>query len=115
MWCCSVLQCIQVRCSVLQRVAARSQLIKTLNIVKGRHELNEAEHYRQCVAVCCSVLQCVAVRCSALQCVAVRCSVLQRVAARTQMIGTLNIVKGNMSLMKPNAIVNGATSVEKIE
>jgi len=90
---------------VLQCVAVRSQMIKTPNIVKGKHELNEAEHHRQCVAVCCSVLQCVAVR----------CSVLQRVAARTQMIGTLNIVNGNMSLMKPNAIVNGATSVEKIE
>jgi len=34
----------------------------------------------QCVAVCCSVLQCVAVCCSVLQCVAVCCSVLQCVA-----------------------------------
>jgi len=42
------LQCVAVRCSALQRVAA-----------------------------CCSVLQCVAVRCSVLQRVAVCCSVLQ--------------------------------------
>ena len=36
--------------------------------------------YRECVAVCCSVLQCVAVCCSVLQCVAVCCSVLLCVA-----------------------------------
>jgi len=46
--CCSVLQCVALRCFALL-----------------------------CVAVCCSVLQCVAVCCSVLQCVAVCCSVSQ--------------------------------------
>jgi len=36
--------------------------------------------FKQCVAVCCSVLQSVAVCCRVLQCVAVCCSVLQCVA-----------------------------------
>ena len=36
--------------------------------------------FRECVAVCCSVLQCVAVCCSVWQCVAVCCSVLRRAA-----------------------------------
>jgi len=40
--CCSVLQCVVVRCSVLQH----------------------AVEVLQCVAVCCSALQCDAVRCS---------------------------------------------------
>ena len=48
--CRSVLQCVAVCCSVLQRV----------DILKS-----------QCIAVCCSVLQCVAVCYSVLQCVAV--------------------------------------------
>ena len=70
--CCSVLQCVAVRCSVLQ----------CCNVL-------------QCVAVCCrgvcvfdvddmiyscSVLQCVAMCCRVLQCVAFCCSELQRVA-----------------------------------
>jgi len=64
-----VLQCVAVRCSVLQCVAhiycPHAQ--KVLSLLR--------------VAVCCSILQCVAVQCiaccSALQIVAVRCSVLQ--------------------------------------
>ena len=62
--CCSVLQCIAVRCSVcsvLQRVAVEYSVL-------------------QCVAVCCSALQCVAVCCSVLQRVAACCSLLQCVA-----------------------------------
>ena len=60
----SVLQCVAVCCSVLQRVqvAVRCSAL-------------------QCVAVHCRALQCVAARCSALQHIAVRCSALQRVAA----------------------------------
>ena len=48
--CCSVLYCVTVRCSVLQRVAV---------------QVMDAEHL--ITQVCCSVLQCVAVRCIALQ------------------------------------------------
>ena len=43
--CCSAVQCVAVRCSVLLRAAVC---------------------VLQCVAVCCSVLQCVAVCCSVL-------------------------------------------------
>jgi len=56
-----VLQCVAVRCRVVQCVAVQeSQGIRMAN--------------RR--LVCCSVLQCVAVCCSVLQCVAVCCSVL---------------------------------------
>ena len=55
--CCSVLQCVAVRCSVLSWIYAEARHIALF----------------QCVAVCCSVLQCVAVCCSVLQCVAVCC------------------------------------------
>jgi len=57
----SVLQCVAVRCSVLQCVQCVPVRCSVL----------------QCVAVSCSVLQCVAVCCSVLQCVAVCCGVLQ--------------------------------------
>jgi len=60
--CCSVLQCVAVRCSVLHTA-------KDTSPVAARHPL-------QCAAVCCSVLQCVAVCCSVLQCIAVCCRVL---------------------------------------
>jgi len=62
--CCSVLQCIAVRCCVLQ--SCRSSI-----------NLGSRHFDWRCVAVCCSVLQCIAVCCSVVQCVAVRCCVLQ--------------------------------------
>ena len=54
-------QCVAVCCSALQYVAVRCSVL-------------------QCVAVCCSALQCVAVRCSVFQCVLVSSSMLQCVA-----------------------------------
>ena len=63
--CCSVLQCVAMTRSLLQRVTVQ--------------ESGWTSEFKLpwCVAVCCSVLQCVAVRCSVLQCVAAFCSVLQ--------------------------------------
>ena len=71
-----MLQCVAMRCSVLQRVvnfvsAPRANGIWICVFVAVFCNV------LQCVAVCCSALPCVAVGCSALQCVAVRCSVLQ--------------------------------------
>jgi len=61
--CCSVLQCVEVRCSALQCVAVRCSALQCNNLVESCHMYK-----------CCSVLQCVAVCCRALQCVAVHCS-----------------------------------------
>jgi len=60
----SVLQCVAVRCSMLQ-LSERGAICMPRSL-----------------ALSCSVLQCVAVRCSVLQCAAVawRCPALQRVA-----------------------------------
>jgi len=80
MCCCSMLQYVAVRCSILplglpcvifSRVFSMSFSAFVLACVV-------AVCYRvvQCFAMCCSALQCFAVRCSALQYVAVRCSVL---------------------------------------
>jgi len=66
-WQVCVVQCVAVRCTVLQWISKR-----TIRIV----------HERTGKYVCCSVLQCVAVCCSALQCVAVCCSVLQHPCCR---------------------------------
>ena len=82
---CSVLQCVVVRCSVLQvccsilQCVAVRQKFDTFLIrqIVWKYTL---PIQIPCLAVCCSVLQCVAVCCSVLQCVAVRCSVLQCVA-----------------------------------
>ena len=73
---CSVLQCVGVCCSVLQRTCQHA--IDDAGIFGWLRALQCA--IVECVAVCCSVLQCVTVCCRVLQCVAVRCSVLQRVA-----------------------------------
>jgi len=54
--CCSVLQCVAVRCS-----CCNDLLRLDLRRLKG------VKIVCRCVAVCCSVLQCVAVRCSVLQ------------------------------------------------
>ena len=56
----SVLQCVAVCCSVLQRVAVCYVAERDADLVQSL-----------CVPVCCSVLLCVAVCCSVLQCVAV--------------------------------------------
>jgi len=82
--CCSVLQCVAVRCGCILLV---SVLIKFVCC-------NALQCVVQCAAVCCSMLQCVAavfslylceelqpaVCCNVLQCVAMRCNVLQCVA-----------------------------------
>ena len=69
-----VLQCVAVRCSVLQWGCMGREFVSRPSYVCVR------ERRGLCVCVCCSVLQCVAVCCSVLYCVAVCCSVLQRVA-----------------------------------
>jgi len=69
------MQCVAVRCSVLQRVAVN--YTGKCNIICYSALQSVAVRYSalQCVAVRCSALQCVAVCCSVLQCVAVRCNV----------------------------------------
>jgi len=77
-----------VCCSMLQYIAARCSVI--LRCVAGNSSTG-AEDVLQCVAVCCSMLQYVAVCsprkglllkmcCSVLQHIAVCCNTLQRVA-----------------------------------
>jgi len=84
-----VLQCVTMRCSMLQRVVvctARGGLKSASSDVLVCDD--DAKFVAACcsmlqyVAACCSVLQCVAVHCSMLQCVAVRCNVLQCVPVR---------------------------------
>jgi len=82
-----------VRCSVLQRVAACCSLVQCVKKSIESEGLDEEDCRKrrcmlQCVAVCCSVLQCVAVCCSVLQCAAVCCSALQCVEER---IGTKRV------------------------
>ena len=70
--CCSVLQCVTMRNSVLQHaVMFCRDLHKVPNdlIHKGVGR-EECCSVLQCVAVCCSVLQCAAVCCSMQQCAA---------------------------------------------
>ena len=57
--CCSVLQCVAMRCGVMQGVAVEY-------IREGRSEVG-VPWKKVCVAVCCSVLECVAVCYSVLQ------------------------------------------------
>jgi len=72
--CCSVLQCVAVRCSVLQRerrfISAFTLPVRCVSEAATWNSDGMPE-------VCCSVLQCVAVCCGGLQCVAVGYSVLQ--------------------------------------
>ena len=60
--CCSVLQCVAVRCIVWSGQQCKHECTWLVKIEGS---------VLQCVAVCCSVLQCVAVCCSVMQCVAV--------------------------------------------
>jgi len=81
------LQCVAVRCSVLQCItvclcAASRMRIYPMHCSLRRLPLLLEVFVRTCsvlqrVAARCSVLQCVAMCCSVLQCVAVCCSVLQ--------------------------------------
>jgi len=61
-----VLQCVAVRCRVLQSVAVCCSVGQYNSSI---HDVTNAPV--SCVAMCCSALQCVAVRCSVLQCGAV--------------------------------------------
>jgi len=75
--CCSVLQCVEVCCSVLL-VGFETGLLK-LQLCYLVRCVAVCYSVLQCVTVCCSVLQCVTVCCvccSVLQCVEVCCSVL---------------------------------------
>ena len=63
---CSVLQCVAACCSVLQRVAACCRV--------WRDQIGMTDVHQRSICV-------EQVRCSVLQCVAACCSVLQRVAA----------------------------------
>ena len=73
--CCSALQCVAVRYSVLQCARGGMTFEKF-----HQPPLRLPPRVLQCIAVCCSVLQCVSVSLSVLQCVVVCCSVLQCVA-----------------------------------
>jgi len=78
--CCSVLQRVAVRCSVLRCVAV--WLLTWFFDMTDREAASTTTMALCCItlqhiAVCCSVLQCVAVCCSVLQCVAAYGSVLQ--------------------------------------
>jgi len=76
----SVLQCIAVRCSVLQSLKCimEDEAAAVYASVAACYSLGaECCSVLQRVAACCSVLQCVAACFSVLQCVAVCCSVLQ--------------------------------------
>jgi len=76
-----VLQCVAVRCSVLQCVAASWHYKGSSSNCGDRHRSGDLVFrvffvlalFLFCV-VYCSVLQCVAVCCNVLQCVAVCCS-----------------------------------------
>ena len=86
--CSRMLQCVAVRCGVLQCTCVLLRKL-TRNVSKKELGRQRCSWWRvavcwrmlQCVAVCCSVLQCVAVCRSVLQCVAVfsveSCSVLK--------------------------------------
>jgi len=91
---CSVLQCVAVCCSVLQRVAVIAVWCSMLQCVavccrvsqlefseasscNERALLSESSELLKCVIVCGSALQCVAAWCVVLQYAAVCCSVLQ--------------------------------------
>ena len=97
---CSVLQCVAVCCgashtskegvggysdtvccSALQCVAVCCSALQRVAVLCIAVTRKWGVVVTRCVAVCCSVLQCVAVCCSVLQCLAVCCSVLQCVAA----------------------------------
>jgi len=86
----SVLQCVVVCCSVMQRGAAWLSVVQCVAqydsgscsvvqcgavycVLRACSPLMLGRSMLQYVAVCCSVLQCVAVCCSVLQCVAVCC------------------------------------------
>ena len=105
MWWCSVLRCVSVcssrvqrgalRCSVLQRVAACYRLLQCVAACCSVSSLFLCAGLLWCMCAClcherdivsvhqlayCSVLQCAAVYCTVLQSVTVCCSVLQYVA-----------------------------------
>ena len=87
-WCVAVyyrvLQCVAVRCSVLDL-----EIAVVPYEVLGTDVLQCAAMYcsvLQCIAVCCSVLQCAAVCCSVLQCVAECCSVWQCIAVHCSVL-----------------------------
>ena len=63
--CASLLQCVAVCCSVLQRETVWNMFAymrRNFIVLMGNRSV------LQCVAVCCSVLQCVAVCCSVHKC-----------------------------------------------
>ena len=63
-----MLQCVTVRCSVLQSV---SVVLIDGHVKQVREPISDMTMLQR-VAACCSVLQCVAVFCSVVQCFAVR-------------------------------------------
>ena len=94
-----MLQCVAVRCSVLQFVAMHFSVLQRVAVCQF-----EATHCNTLkfavevaplcnipVVVCCSVLQCVAARCSVLQRVAVRCNALQCAAVRFSVLQFVNL------------------------
>jgi len=79
--CCSVLQCVAVRCSVLHGREGKNVRVSTPPVCgPGLIRMISAVwcSLLQYVAACCSVLQCAAVCCSVLCCSMLQC--MQRVA-----------------------------------
>jgi len=81
MVCCSVLLCVAVYYCVLQCVEMRRSVLQRVAVCCNESDVTDVASPDD-ILVCYSVLQCVVVCCSVLQCVAVYCSVLQRVAVR---------------------------------
>jgi len=74
-----VLQCVAVRCSVLQCVAASWHYKGSSSNCGDRHRSGDLVFrvfFALCIELYCSVLQSFAVFCSVLQCVVVYCCVL---------------------------------------
>jgi len=107
--CCSVLQCVAVRCSVLQPTATQTEGADTL---WGAN--SSMTSVLQCVAVCCSTLQHRlrglkpsrvptlqgSLRCSVLQCVSVCRSLSQCIAVCCNTVYTIQGVHISCSVYK---------------
>jgi len=117
--CCSVLQCVAVRCksiAVLQclfnsrafcTAHAKSSVLQCIAVSCS---------FLQCLAVSCSVLQCLAACCSVLQCVAVRCSALQCVASVLQCCSIISLhAHPAMQTHNPQKDIDSAKIREKFQ
>jgi len=79
-FCCSVLQCVAVSCSVLQRVSQRHSRETHPVCCSVLQCVVVCYRVLPCVIVCCSLLHCVALCCSVLQCAVLCCNAMQRLS-----------------------------------